>query len=60
MDTDDQRWLGEKSAGRCVENRNINEFDSHSMPDLRTVATAISDGVAAFESFGFGGSDTTR
>ena len=60
MDTDYQRWLWEKTAERCVKNLNKNEFDAHYLPDLQTAAAAISDMVAAFESFGFGGSDTTR
>ena len=60
MDTDYQGWLWEKNAERCVKNLTKNEFDAHYVPDVRTAATAIADLVAPFESFGFGGSDTTR
>jgi len=60
MGTDYQRWLWEKNAERCVENLIKNDFDAHYLPDVQTAAAAIADMVAAFESFGFGGSDTTR
>lgn len=55
-----EQWLWEKTAERCVKNLIKNEFDAHYVPDARTAGVRILEMVASFESFGFGGSSTTR
>lgn len=60
MDDNYEQWLWEKTAERCVKNLNKNDFDAHFVPDVQTAAARILELVAPFESFGFGGSGTTR
>lgn len=55
-----QDWLWETTAERCVKNLIKHDFDAHFVPDAKTAAAKILDMVAPFDSFGFGGSSTTR
>lgn len=60
MESDYRNWLWEKWAERCVKNLIKNEFDARFVPDIPTAVDMIMELLAPFESFGFGGSDTTR
>lgn len=60
MDDHYQQWLWEKQAHDCVTKLIKNDFDAHFVPDVQTAAARILEMVTPFESFGFGGSGTTR
>lgn len=60
MESDYRNWLWEKWAERCVKNLNRNEFDARFVPDIPAAVDLVMELAAPFESFGFGGSDTTR
>lgn len=60
MDDAVHHWLWEKTARRCVKNLAKHGFDAQFVADVDTATTQILDMVASFESFGFGGSSTTR
>ena len=60
MESDYRSWLWEKWAERCVKNLIRNEFDARFVPDIPAAAAMIMELAAPYESFGFGGSDTTR
>ncbi len=53
-------WLWEKLAERCVTNLKKHSFDAHFFSTAEQARTAILEMVSAYQSFGFGGSDTTR
>ena len=55
-----QTWLGEKLGEKCVEALKKHDFDAHFVPDVETARKLILDLVSGFETFGFGGSNTTR
>ncbi len=55
-----QTWLWEKLAEKCVKNLKKHGFDARFAPDAETARPMILDMVSEFETFGFGGSDTTR
>jgi hypothetical protein len=60
---DDQsanQWRWEKIAEQCVKNLTKNGFDAHYVPDTQDATDKILAMVAPFQSFGFGGSSTTR
>lgn len=60
MDHSYQNWLWEKLGERAVKNLNRHGFDAHLAPDAETARSLILNRIAAKESFGFGGSATTR
>ena len=53
-------WQWEKIAERCVANLRKNDFDAHYVGDTNVATAKILEMVAPFQSFGFGGSSTTR
>jgi len=53
-------WQGEKLGQRCVENLKKHDFDAHFTSDKETATSLILSMVSGFNTFGFGGSDTTR
>lgn len=55
-----QEWLWEKSAERCVKNLEKHGFDARYCKSRQAAADAILPMVEPYESFGFGGSETTR
>lgn len=60
---DDQaarQWRWEKIARLCVKNLVKNDFDAHYVADTDAATVLILEMVSAFQSFGFGGSSTTR
>ncbi len=55
-----QRWLGEKLGEKAVENLKKHGFDAHFVGSVDEAKELILNMVQDFETFGFGGSDTTR
>ncbi len=53
-------WLWEKLAERCIINLKKHGFDAHFFSTAEQALTAILEMVSAYQTFGFGGSDTTR
>jgi L-lactate utilization protein LutB len=60
MDTDYQAWLWEKRGERCVEALKKHGFDAVWVADENEARRHILETVSSYETFGFGGSDTTR
>jgi len=58
--TSSQSWLWEKLAEKCVKNLNRHGFDAHFAPNTEAACILIMDMIANHQTFGFGGSDTTR
>lgn len=57
---DYNQWLGQKQAEKCVENLNKHGFKTLFFSNLRQARTHILKAISTYNSFGFGGSDTTR
>jgi len=55
-----QDWFWEKLGERCIKNLNKHGFDAHFVRDVKEARDLILGMTGGFESFGFGGSDTTR
>jgi L-lactate utilization protein LutB len=55
-----QTWHWEKLGQKCVENLKKHAFDAHFADRAEDAAKLILDMVSGYDSFGFGGSDTTR
>jgi len=55
-----QEWLWQKSGERCVKALKKHGFDAHFVPDEDGARKLILDMISQYETFGFGGSDTTR
>ncbi len=60
MDDTVHAWLWEKTAGKCIKNLEKHGFDAHFAPDVSTAAAKVMEIVEPYDSFGFGGSSTTR
>lgn len=60
MTTDYRNWLWEKIGLRCVENLKSHGFDARLAPDGNAAKEMIMTLAGPFDSFGFGGSATTR
>jgi L-lactate utilization protein LutB len=59
-DTQYHQWLWETTAERCVKNLRDHAFDAHFFKTRAAAKDAILGMVDTHETFGFGGSDTTR
>jgi len=55
-----QSWLGEKLGERCVQALKSHGFDAHFVPSAEEAKRLILERISGYESFGFGGSGTTR
>ncbi len=55
-----EEWLWEKIGLKCVENLKKHGFDPHFTGSVSQAKTLIMGMIGGFQSFGFGGSDTTR
>ncbi len=55
-----QGWLWEKTAAKCIENLKKHGFDAHFTGSRAQAKSLILSMTVGFDSFGFGGSDTTR
>jgi len=53
-------WLWEKLAKKCVENLKKHQFDAHFVQSSEEALKLIMDMVSGYDTFGFGGSDTTH
>ena len=53
-------WLWQRLGDECVKNLKNHGFDAHCVSTIEEAKSAILDMVSGFETFGFGGSDTTR
>jgi len=60
MGNEYRTWLWEKLAEKCVKNLKKHGFDAHFVSSGEEARTLILDMVSGCETFGFGGSDTTR
>jgi L-lactate utilization protein LutB len=60
MEEDYQKWLWEKLAEKCVNNLKKHDFDAHFVSSAEEARSLILEMVSGYETFGFGGSDTTR
>jgi hypothetical protein len=57
---DYRKWMKEKHAQTCIQNLKKHGFDAVFFQDLDAARSAILKKTASYDSFGFGGSDTTR
>jgi L-lactate utilization protein LutB len=55
-----QTWLWEKRARHCIKNLERHDFDAHWVATTTEAHSFLLKMVAPYQSFGFGGSDTTR
>jgi hypothetical protein len=55
-----QQWLWEKTAERCIENLKKHGFHAAYYGSREAARDAILDMAADYDTFGFGGSETTR
>ncbi|HDZ91105.1 MAG: lactate utilization protein [Deltaproteobacteria bacterium] len=55
-----QTWLWEKTGERCVTNLKKHGFDAHLVSTPEEARDLVLGMVSSYETFGFGGSDTTR
>ncbi len=53
-------WLWEKWAEKCVKNLKEHGFDAYFMVTAEDARKHVLDMVSGYESYGFGGSETTR
>ena len=56
----DQKWLWEKQGGKCAKALKDHGFDAHFVQTLDQARELILNMVSGYETFGFGGSHTTR
>ena len=57
---DYKQWLGQKQAEKCVDNLNKHGFEALFFSNCTQARFHILKAVSGYDSFGFGGSDTTR
>ena len=55
-----EKWLKEKQAQKCIQNLKKHGFDAFFFQHLDGARSFILKKVSQYDSFGFGGSDTTR
>ncbi len=60
METTYRKWLWEKLAEKCVKNLKKHGFDARFHLTVEEGRSAIMEMVSGHDTFGFGGSDTTR
>ena len=60
MEEDYHSWLREKLGELCVKNLKKHAFDAHFVENREEARSLILEMVSGYETFGFGGSDTTR
>lgn len=60
MKEDYGKWLWGQWGEKCASNLGKHNFDAHFVSTGRDVLKSVLDMVSHFETFGFGGSDTTR
>ncbi|MBW2358211.1 MAG: lactate utilization protein [Deltaproteobacteria bacterium] len=60
MENDYQTWLWEKLAEKCIENLKKHGFDAHFVATSEDARELVLNMVSSYQTFGLGGSDTTR
>ena len=60
MDKEHQAWLWSRWSETCVTALKKHDFDAHEAHTIEEAREKILDLVSGYETFGFGGSDTTR
>lgn len=60
MENDYQTWLWEKLAEKCIENLKKHGFNAHFVATSEEARELVLNMVSSYQTFGFGGSDTTR
>jgi len=60
MEQSYQSWLWEKLGEQCEKNLKKHGFDAHFVATKKEAMELILTMISGYESFGFGGSDTTR
>ena len=60
MENETQDWLWEKLGETCIKNLKKHLFDAHLVATIGEARQLVMKMVSGYESFGFGGSDTTR
>lgn len=60
MDNTYQSWLWEKLGEKCVNSLKKHGFDAHFVNTAGEATDLILEMISGYETFGFGGSDTTR
>lgn len=60
MENEYKSWLWEKLAKKTVNNLKKHQFDAHFFQNSDAAMKFIMDTISSFETFGFGGSDTTH
>lgn len=55
-----RQWLGRKQAEKCIENLNKHGFEALFFQNCAEARAHVLKTIFEYESFGFGGSDTTR
>lgn len=60
MEQDYRKWLWERLGEKCVANLKKHGFDAHFEPTAEEAAERVLTLASGCETFGFGGSDTTR
>ncbi|RLB28005.1 MAG: lactate utilization protein [Deltaproteobacteria bacterium] len=60
MDSDYRNWLWEKLGEKCISNLKKHGFDAHLAASAKEARELILNLVSSYDTFGFGGSDTTR
>ncbi|MGD2124425.1 MAG: lactate utilization protein [Desulfobacteraceae bacterium] len=60
MDNSYQSWLWEKRGEQCVKALKKHGFDAHFVPTVEEAGDLIMKMTSGYETFGFGGSNTTR
>lgn len=60
MDDEYKKWLWEKQGQKCVKALQKHDFDAHFVSNAGEAKKLILEMVSEHETFGFGGSETTR
>ena len=60
MENENQDWLWQKLGEACIKNLKKNYFDAHLAASIGEARQIVMKMISGYESFGFGGSDTTR
>ena len=55
-----EKWIKEKQAEKCIQNLKKHGFDAFFFQSLDDARSSILKKISQYDSFGFGGSDTTR
>lgn len=60
MNNEYHTWLWEKLADKCVRNLKKHGFDAQFLPSAEAARSVVMEMVSEYDSFGFGGSESSR